>query len=329
MARLLYYWYVYSDQTNCYTYVDYTINYNAQTNTSTVTLSSGTYVGGDSGWSHSSWNTITVAATDSGDSASFSYSNNNTTPVDYYSGQKVYTLKHSPTAGTKQIKISGSSGGWPVHMWGSQHGPDGSGSQTATSGTYTTYTLNISAETGATCEISRVSSPNGASAEVLTDGSVIHYGDVLSISSGAITGYESIGYTINGNAGSGGNYTVTGNTEVISKAQVKEFSLGITEPFGINLVINRLSSPLKGADIGKLTSETKIYYNDELQIVYTPKPNYMIESVILNNNSIQTGHTFIVTSNVDIIANVISTISPFKMYIYNGVNWNGPYSISL
>ena len=148
-----------------------------------------------------------------------------------------------------------------------------------TRGSAKSYTLTVPAlPTGiASCTVSRTSSPYGGAATgtLITAGSsqktaTIYYGDVLSISASATTGYNTPTYKLSAT-------TVTGNvTTTLTSGSVKSFTLTISsKPTGVSAhTVSRTSSPLKGASTGALSSGSTIYYGDVLSASATATTGY-------------------------------------------------------
>lgn len=82
------------------------------------------------------------------------------------------------------------------------------------------YSLSISAGANTSVTVSRTSSPNQhASTGTLSSGSVIYYGDVLTISYSVSSGYKISTSTVNGTTfSSGATFTVTGAISVVTTA---------------------------------------------------------------------------------------------------------------
>lgn len=82
------------------------------------------------------------------------------------------------------------------------------------------YSLSISAGANTTITVNRTSSPNQhASTGNLSNGSVIYYGDVLTISYSVSSGYNISTHTVNGTTfTSGTSYTVTSAISVVTTA---------------------------------------------------------------------------------------------------------------
>ena len=137
------------------------------------------------------------------------------------------------------------------------------------------YNVNWNDETGYTIAVSRTSSPYAnASTGALSSGAVIYYGDVLSITYTASTGYNisSKGST---------SITVTGNvtsSDIYCTASVNQYTATWNGGTGYTITVNRTSSPLKGAATGELTSGAVIYYGDVLSVTYAASTGYTISS---------------------------------------------------
>lgn len=91
------------------------------------------------------------------------------------------------------------------------------------------YTLKISAGTGASISVSRTSSPKGgASTGALSNNATIYHSDVLSISTSFTTGYEVVTQSH-----TNGSYTVKGAVSVSATAKKKTFTFTITGDSGV------------------------------------------------------------------------------------------------
>ena len=169
------------------------------------------------------------------------------------------------------------------------------------------FALTLSQGTGTTLSVSRTSSPNEhAATGALSNGAAIYYGDVLSVSVSANTGYQSAttsGFT------SGGS--VTGNVTISSSATVKSYTLTLSQGTGTTLSVSRTSSPLKGAATGALSSGSTIYHGDVLSVSCTATSGY--------KNPTYSGFT----SGSSVSGNVSITSSATAM------SWHTVYSGSL
>ena len=84
------------------------------------------------------------------------------------------------------------------------------------------YSLSISAGANTTVTVTRTSSPNqGASTGTLSSGSVIYYGDVITVTYSVSSGYKISTATVNGTTfTSGQSFTVTSAISVVTTAEV-------------------------------------------------------------------------------------------------------------
>ena len=169
--------------------------------------------------------------------------------------------------------------------------------------TANSYTASWSAGTGTTITVKRTSSPNaGAATGTLTSPATVYYGDVLSITYAAKTGYDLVtkGKT---------SITVTGNvtsSDIYATAKVKQFTASWSNGTGYTITVKRTSSSLAGASTGNLTSGATVYYNDVLSVTYTSSTGYSISGK---------GSTSItVTGNVN--SNIIYATATPNNYTY-------------
>lgn len=82
------------------------------------------------------------------------------------------------------------------------------------------YSLSIDAGANTSVTVTRTSSPNqGASTGTLSSGSVVYYGDVLTITASVSSGYKFETFTVNGTSWTSGNtITVTSAISVVTTA---------------------------------------------------------------------------------------------------------------
>lgn len=137
------------------------------------------------------------------------------------------------------------------------------------------YNVSWNTDTGYTIAVSRTSSPYAnAATGALSNGEVVYYGDVLSVTYTASTGY-----TISSN----GSTSITVNGHVTSSiiyatANVNSYTVSWNTGTGYSITVNRISSPLKGAATGTLSSGATIYYGDTLSVAYSKDDYYRITS---------------------------------------------------
>ena len=166
--------------------------------------------------------------------------------------------------------------------------------------TLNTYTLTINQGTGTTISVKKGST-------VLNNGAIISYGDSLTISISAKTGYNLGTHTVNGSNFTSGTYSVTGAVTVVSTANVKSFVISIPTVSNCTFSVIRSSSPLQSAGTGPLSNGDKIYYNDVISITVNSAAGYGISSLTVNETSFENGASIIVTEEVRINASVIVT----------------------
>jgi len=150
------------------------------------------------------------------------------------------------------------------------------------------YKVSWNTGTGYTITVKRTSSPNaGASTGTLSSGATVYYGDVLSITYTASTGYSL------GNKGKT-SITVTGNvtsSDIYTSASVNSYTVSWNTGTGYTIAVKRTSSPLKGASTGALNNGATVYYGDVLSVTYTASTGYSLDS--------KGSATITVTGNVD------------------------------
>lgn len=135
------------------------------------------------------------------------------------------------------------------------------------------YTVNWNGGTGYTIAVTRTASPlKGASVGNLSSGDPVYYGDVLSVTYTAATGY-----TINSKGST--SITVKGNVtsaDIFAAATVNAYT--VTWDAGTNcaITVTRIESPIKGATTGSIPSGNTVYYGDVLAIDYTASDGYYI-----------------------------------------------------
>lgn len=137
------------------------------------------------------------------------------------------------------------------------------------------YNVNWNTGTGYTIAVNRTSSPYAnASTGALTNGAVVYYGDVLSVTYTASTGY-----TISSKGST--SITVTGNvtaSNIYCTVTVNQYTASWNGGTGYTITVKRTSSPLKGASTGTLNSGAAVYYGDVLSVTYTRSDYYDISS---------------------------------------------------
>lgn len=137
------------------------------------------------------------------------------------------------------------------------------------------YNVSWNTGTGYTIAVNRTSSPYAnAATGALTNGAVIYYGDVLSVTYTAGTGYN-----ITGKGST--SITVTGNvtaSNIYCTVAVNQYTATWSGGTGYAITVKRTSSPLKGAATGELKSGAAVYYGDVLSVTYTANTGYTINT---------------------------------------------------
>ena len=172
------------------------------------------------------------------------------------------------------------------------------------------FSLSISAGAGSIITVKR----SGTS---LSNGDTIYYGDVLTITFGASTGYDLVDHTVNGSSfTSGGTHTVSAAVTVVATATRKSYTLTLTTDGHCALTVTRNGSALASGDT--------IYYGDSLNISFSAQPGYEVKSAMLNGSEITSPFTHRVTGNVEIVivTELISSAwifinGAFKRYFIN------------
>ena len=182
--------------------------------------------------------------------------------------------------------------------------------------TLKTFTLSISAGTGSTITVKKGST-------TLSNGATITYGDELTITFSASTGYNLGTHTVNGSTfTSGGKHTVTAAVSVVSTATLKTFSLSISAGKGSSITVIRTSSPKGGASTGMLLNGSILYYDDVIEITVAAAVGYLLNDVILNGGELSS--PVVVKADIRIEATAI----PAGVNIADGRE-NTPYQFAI
>jgi len=167
---------------------------------------------------------------------------------------------------------------------------------TSESGESNTYVVTVSLETydltenddpNTTLTVTRGGTPVTAGTDVLT------YGDVLTISASAATGYETV-ITVNGETfTSGETLTVNEDVNIVTTTTLIPYTLSIT---GTG---NETISVMKG-DVA-LTNGAVINYGDILVISVTPSEGYT-STLTVNSESFTSGNSYSVIGDTAVVA---------------------------
>lgn len=135
------------------------------------------------------------------------------------------------------------------------------------------YSSAWSAGTGTTITVTRTSSPYAKVATgTLASGDKVYYGDVLSITYKAKTGYT---LATKGKTSITVTKAITSD-DIYATATVNSYTAIWSVPRGATITVKRTSSPNKGAATGTLSSGATVYYGDVLSVTYAAKSGYTL-----------------------------------------------------
>ena len=188
----------------------------------------------------------------------------------------------------------------------------GSYSTTVTLDQNRTFTLSICAGAGSTISVTR-------SGAALSNGASITYGDVLSVTYGASSGYNLATHTLNGSTFTSGNtHTVTGNVAVASTATPKGYTLTISPGANSSITVKKNGSAV--------SSGATVYAGDVLAISATASTGYSISGVTVNGNAIANNSSYTVGSAAVTIACTATQNPPVVtdggVWIYTNGAWS-------
>lgn len=170
--------------------------------------------------------------------------------------------------------------------------------------TVNAYSASWNTGNGYTITVKRTSSPNAnATIGNLKSDDTVYYGDVLSVTYTASTGYSL------GNKGKT-SITVTGNvtsSDIYTSASVNSYTVSWDTGTGYTIAVKRTSSPLKGASTGALKNGATVYYGDVLSVTYTASTGYSLSN--------QGSTSITVTGNVT--KDQIKASASLNNYTYN------------
>ena len=152
-----------------------------------------------------------------------------------------------------------------------------------------TYDLSIDAGDNSTIIVRRAGDffPVEAGSDVLT------YGDSLTISVSASTGYQATLHVNNEPFTSGEALQVTGDVSVTSEASQIPYLLTIQQ--------TNATVEVKDPDEFSLSTDTYVYYNEVLTITATPAEGYSSVTLLVNNEPFTSGNTHTVTGPVTVV----------------------------
>ncbi len=170
--------------------------------------------------------------------------------------------------------------------------------------TVNTYTATWNNGTGYTITVTRTASPNaGAATGSLNSGAAVYYGDVLSVTYTASTGYSIA-------AKGATSITVTKNvtaSDIFASASVNQYKVSWNTGTGYSITVKRTSSPNAGAAIGTLNSGDVVYHGDVLTVSYAANTGYSISS---------NGSTSVTVSG-NVTSSAIYATASANSYTYN------------
>lgn len=137
------------------------------------------------------------------------------------------------------------------------------------------YTVKWNDGTGYNITVSRISSPYAnAVTGTVENGATVYYGDVLSVTYTAKTGYT---ISDKGSASITVTEDVT-SSAIYATATVHSYKVSWNTGTGYTIAVKRTSSPLEGASTGDLSNGATIYYGDVLSVTYTADMGYSLGS---------------------------------------------------
>lgn len=151
-----------------------------------------------------------------------------------------------------------------------------------------TYDLNINAGANSTISVQRAGIPVEAGSDIIS------YGDSLTISVSASTGYQATLQVNNEPFTSGNVYQVTGDVTITSEATQIPYLLTIQQ--------TNATVEVKDPDDFSLSTDTYVYYNEVLTITATPAEGYSTVTLQVNNADFTSGNTYTVTGPVTVVA---------------------------
>lgn len=322
--------------------LNYSTSYAPSTNKTTITFSDCTVAyAGKLGYESKSDTVVTLTASDNTSSTGSVTLSTTEDGSGAHGGTVTYTaapnptsitLTHNNTAGVKKVNISAVTTVTVRINSTTPSYPSNSSNPATTSVTSTTlYTFYKNVSAGVkTSTITNTS--NGYVA--LNDKDLIHSGSILQMWRAADVGYTLTAAHFGGGGivENGATYTVKGDTTVTISADVNSYSLTLTPDANSSILVNRTSSPLKGAATGNLATGSTIYYSDVLLISFSANSGYEIATSTVNDSNFVSGDSHTVKSNVTVV--VISksmgvvyidngtTIEKYLVYVDNGSSWD-------
>jgi hypothetical protein len=200
-------------------------------------------------------------------------------------GSRAYTMSTTVTHGDGGSKTITVAIGrlWAQDSSFTYNGTCGATSKSVPISQPRSFTLSVSAGTGSTISVSRNGTP-------LSDGASVDYGDVLTITFAANTGYNLATHTVNGSAfTSGSTYTVSGNVAVAATATKIPYTLKIRPGPNSTITVTRNGSAL--------STGATVYYGDLLTITMTASSGHHLTTSTVSGAS-KSGSYYVVNNDV-------------------------------
>ena len=241
-----------------------------------------------------------------------------------------YSLSGLSRGNDGKLSVEVSWNGITLNNYYSGFGITVSGTETVTLTTVAaSYALSISAGTGSAITVSRTSSPNqGAFTGGLSHGAVIYYGDVLTITFGASTGYDLTAHTVNGSSFESGNtLTVSAAVSVSASATLKSYTLTVSSDGHAVVTVKHGSTALNSGD--------SISHFDVLTVTVSPKSGWKIRAADINGTAIspETAVSYTVsgpvtvTATTEALSNVFVDVDGSKKRVLVIIDDNGERKI--
>ena len=148
-----------------------------------------------------------------------------------------------------------------------------------------------------------VNAGQGCMVRVLRGGQAIFpgvplaWGDRLQVSFSALSGYELVTHTVNGEPfPDGATHTVTGDVSIAAEARSGNYPLSISAGQNCGVTVYRDGQPL--------TDGSRLHDGDRLQILFTARPGYELVTHTVNGQTFLNGGLYVVSGPVTIVAAV-------------------------
>lgn len=158
-------------------------------------------------------------------------------------------------------------------------------------GSYVAVTLTLSQGVGTQLSVAKGGVP-------ITSGATVYTGDALTVTYSAETGYTNAACTAGGaSVASGGTVTVgTTDLTVATTAVPAPYTLSLQPGTGTLISVSRTDSPIGGGASGILDDGDTIYYNDVLEIAFSPQTGYTVTATAVTGAT-QSGGRYVAGAN--------------------------------